>query len=100
MALNITNNYSNPQVSILQKFHNAYKNNEVEKKVTHKNNLSEITQPTDIQANEIREYLSVDEKRVLKEVFGDLSVDKKTNTPYSCTKSVDFLKGSQIDIRL
>jgi len=100
MALNITNNYINPQATVLQKFHNAYKNNEVEKKVAQKNNLLEIMQPADIQANVIREYLSVDEKRVLKEVFGDLSVDKNTNTPYSGTKGVDFLKGSQIDIRL
>jgi len=100
MALNITNNYINPQATVLQKFHNAYKNNEVEKKVAQKNNMAELVQPADVQANVIREYLSVDEKRVLKEVFGDLSVDKNTNTPYSCTRSVDFLKGSQIDIRL
>jgi len=100
MAITITNNYSNPQVSVLQKFHNAYKNNEVDKKNTAKNNSPENLQRVEVQANDIREYLSVDEKRVLKEVFGDFNVDKNTNVLYNSTRSVDLLKGSQIDIRL
>ena len=100
MAINITSNYSNPQTLVYQKFHNAYKNSVDEKKVTQKNNPTENSQVADIKENSIRDFLSVDEKRVLKEVFGDFNVDKNSGIQYGASKNVDFLKGSQIDIRL
>lgn len=100
MAINISNNYSNSQVSLMQKFHSVYQKNVEEKVSKPQNNINEDSQLRDISSKDIREYLSVDEKRVLKEVFGDLNVDKNSSSPYSHSKYMDFFKGSQIDIKL
>ena len=102
MAINITSNYSNPQVSIMNKFHNVYKKNIDEKVAMPKNNAKSHISDENVNniSSDIREYLSIDEKKVLKEVFGDLNVDRNTTTPYNSTRYSDFLKGSQLDIRL
>ena len=100
MSITITSSYSNPQLSVMQKFHNIYKNNVDEKSVVQKNDAQGIKNIGDMSMKDIREFLSVDEKRVLKEVFGDSNIDKNTINPYSSTSYAEILKGSQIDIRL
>ncbi len=101
MAINILNNYQNTQSSIMQKYHDIYKTNNDEKIVKQKNiNKSNVVELPEISKKDLREYLSVDEKRVLKEVFGDLNVDKNSHTPYNHSRSFDFFKGSQIDVKL
>ena len=102
MAINITGNYSNPQVSIMQKFHNVYKKSVDEKVAMPKNNAKDHISNENVGnvSNDIREFLSIDEKRVLKEVFGDMDVEKSKNIPYNGIRYSDFLKGSQLDIRL
>jgi hypothetical protein len=54
----------------------------------------------DLNSRDIREFLSADEKRTLREVFGDLALDKNTHSGYNGTQNIEFLKGSQIDIKL
>ena len=54
----------------------------------------------DLSPSELKDFLSSDEKKVLKEVFGDLAVDKYSNNFYNSSKSTDLVKGSQIDIKL
>jgi hypothetical protein len=104
MPINITSNYSNPQFAIMQKFQNTYKQNNIaEKAVVQKSepiinrNIADIR---DINSNDIRDYLSVDEKRTLKEVFGDFNVDKNIVPGYNGVKYSEFLKGNQIDVKL
>ncbi|MCL2063049.1 MAG: hypothetical protein FWG98_01575 [Candidatus Cloacimonetes bacterium] len=102
MAINITNNYTNPQVTVMNKFHNAYKKNVDEKVAMPKNNAKDHISDENVNkiSSDIREFLSIDEKKVLKEVFGDSNVEKNISSPYNSTRYSDFLKGSQIDIRL
>ena len=104
MPLTITSEYTNPQLAVMQKFQNKYKHNVSEEKaVVEKTNIQQknnIANLRDVSGNDILEYLSVDEKRVLREVFGDFNVDKNTPSGYYGTKYSDFLKGSQIDVRL
>ena len=100
MAINITSNYTNTQVSLMQKFHSAYKKSVDEKVAVPKNSAIENDINKENVSNDIREYLSIDEKKVLKEVFGDENLDKNTTTPYSGLKYTEFLKGTQLDIRL
>jgi hypothetical protein len=102
MAINITSDYTNPQYATLQKYQNVYKKPEMQHKAAISANQphKDIENVRDINTNDIREFLTNDEKRVLKEVFGDLNVDKNTTTPYNDTRYADMLKGSQIDIRL
>jgi len=100
MAISITSNYANPQVDLMKKFHSVYKNSVDEKAVVQKNSPRETKKTIEMSSNDIREYLSVDEKRVLREVFGDAEMDRKGINPYHNTNSVELLKGSQLDIRL
>ena len=100
MAINIVSSYSNPQLSAMQKFHNVYKKSVDEKAALPKNDVQEVSFNNENITNDIREYLSVDEKRVLKEVFGDLDIDKNNPSPYSVPKYSELLKGSQLDIRI
>gem|GEM_PF-2162822 len=105
MAINVTNNFVNSQMSSIQKFHNIYKKNIDEKVPTPKNNAlgnkdAFMLSNAGNSNNDMREYLTLDEKKVLKEVFGDFELDKNSATPYSGTRNIDFLKGIQIDMRL
>ena len=102
MAINITSNYTNPQMSISNKFHNVYKKTVDEKVAMPKNNAKDHISDENVHkiSSDIREFLSVDEKKVLKEVFGDLKVENNNSSPYNSTRYSDFLKGSQLDIRL
>ena len=102
MAINITSNFSDPSVFMMQKFHNVYKKNVDEKVAVGKNNAKDHISEENVQkiSSDVREYLSVDEKRVLKEVFGDLEVEKNNSNPYHSGRYTEFLKGSQLDIRL
>jgi len=104
MPINITSNYSNPQLAIMQRFQKTYKPEETPEKVhvknnshQHNNNAKDLS---NINSNDIRDYLSNDEKKLLKEVFGDLNLDKISVVGYSATKFSDTLKGSQIDVKL
>ena len=104
MALSITSEYSNPQYAVMQKFQSTYKQSDVSEKIsvekansTPRDNIANLRE---ISGNDILEYLSVDEKRILKEVFGDFNLDKNTSSSYYGTKYSDFMKGSQIDVRL
>jgi hypothetical protein len=101
MSITITSNYSNPQASILDKYNNIFKKTVDDKAVVLKNSTSlENISARDLSAKDMREYLTADEKRVLKEVFGDLNVDKNTTNPYNSTRYSDFLKGTQLDVKL
>ena len=100
MAINITSNYTSNQVNLLQKFHNNYQKNIDEKVALPQNEPKEsiIAQKTD--SHKLQEYLSVDEKKVLKEVFGDLNVEKNVYNPYNGTRFAYIFKGSQLDVKL
>jgi len=104
MPINITSNYSNPQQAIMQRFKDSYKQDTIQEKTLAKNNPLPIQNtPPDLQninSNNIHDFLSVDEKRTLKEVFGDFNLDKKTIPQYNGSRYTDFLKGSQIDVKL
>ena len=104
MPLTITSEYTNPHTAIMQKYQNSVRNAEADQKAVVQKanpNLKEnISNLRDLSGNDILEYLSVDEKRVLKEVFGDLNVAKNMPNGYYGTKYSDFMKGSQVDIRL
>jgi hypothetical protein len=85
----------------MEKFHNIYKKSVDDKMPIQKIGTNmESYNIRELSGNEIRDYLTVDEKRVLKEVFGDLNVDKNTTTPYSQMRYSEFLKGTQLDVRL
>jgi hypothetical protein len=88
----------------MQKFQQTYKQSEVAQKVTLPTTKSvaaeNVENVRDLNSHDIREFLSADEKRTLREVFGDLALDKNTHSKYNGTQNIDFLKGSQIDIRL
>jgi len=104
MPINITSNYSNPQQAIMQRFKESYKQEPTPEKTLVQNNPMPIQNtPPDlknISSNNIQDFLSPDEKRTLKEVFGDFNLDKKTIPQYNGSKYTDFLKGSQIDVKL
>lgn len=102
MALTINSTNITNQYNIQQKYAEVYKKNSKEQ-----NNLISDNKPNpeleeirDISNKDLKNYLSVDEKKVLKEVFGDLSVDKETLNIYNSSRSAELLKGSKIDIRL
>ena len=100
MAINITSNFTGNNYAVMQKFQNVYKKNEVNEKVSTKNPMIENTNETIDFNNNIREYLSNDEKKILKEIFGEISVDKNNSIKYNGPEFVDFLKGSKIDVKL
>ena len=104
MALSIHSEYVNPQLTMMQKFQQTYKQAEVpEKKVTHNPNSANqdvILNIRNMSTNDIREILSTDEKRTLNEVFGDKILDKNTLSPYNDFKFSSFLKGTKIDVKL
>jgi len=104
MPINITSNYANPQLAIMQRFQKTYKPDDTPEKVHVKNNSLANKENTNelynINSNDIRDYLSTDEKRLLKEVFGDSQLDKNSILGYNVTKFSDTLKGSQIDVKL
>jgi hypothetical protein len=100
MPITITNNYTPPNVNLLQSYHNSYKKNVEEKAVVSNPHKTEAIKEENFTQNKLQEFLSVDEKRVLKEVFGDLNVDRNVYNPYNGTKFAYIFKGSQLDIRL
>ena len=101
MAITINSNYVSPQTALAEKFNNIYKKSVDEKVPVLKNSTNaETAKIRDMSNNDIRDYLTVDEKKVLREVFGDMNVDKNTATPYSNARYSDFLKGTQLDVRL
>ena len=101
MAITIHSNYVSPQSGLTEKFNNIYKKNVDEKVAVLKNSTSsETAKIRQMSNNDIREYLTADEKKVLKEVFGDVNVDKNTATPYSNSRYAEFLKGTQLDVKL
>jgi hypothetical protein len=84
-------------VNLLQKFHNSYQK-AVDEKAVVSNSASTVDE--NITQSKIQEYLTIDEKRVLKEVFGDQNVDRNVYNPYNGTKFAYIFKGSQLDIKL
>ena len=100
MPISISSNYNPPSVNLLQKFHNSYSRG-VEEKANISNPIKSEPILEEVQApQKLQEFLSADEKRVLKEVFGDLNVDKNVYNPYNGTKFAYIFKGSQLDIKL
>lgn len=101
MAINIQSNYQNPQALMLKKYHEAYKKEVSENKVKPSNDKAKTDRELpEINKSNLRDFLSSDEKRVLKEVFGDLNVDKNTTIPYNHSNSLVFFKGNHLDIKL
>ena len=100
MAINITSNYTSNNVNLMQKFHSNYKKQVDEKAVVSQNEPKDIIPDQKSEEHKLSEFLSVDEKRVLKEVFGDLSSEKNVYNPYNGTKFAYIFKGSQIDVKL
>ncbi|MCB5250113.1 MAG: hypothetical protein RBS16_00965 [Candidatus Cloacimonadales bacterium] len=102
MAINnIQSNLSN-SVNIHQQYSDRFKTNKTEnqKPTIQPNSNNHLDKIRNLDPSELKDFLSVDEKKVLKEVFGDLAVDKYSNIFYNNTRSIDLLKGSQIDIKL
>jgi hypothetical protein len=100
MPLNITSNYTPVSTNLLQKFHSSYQKPVDEKAIVSNSVKSEPVIEENISQNKIQEFLTIDEKRVLKEVFGDVNVDKNVYNPYNGTKFAYIFKGSQLDIKL
>ena len=100
MPISITSSYTPPNVNLLQKFHNTYQKTVDEKAVVSSSVRQEKVSEVDITQNKLHEYLSVDEKRALKEIFGDLNIDKNVYNPYNGTKFAYIFRGSQIDVKL
>ena len=100
MPISISSNYNPPNVNLLQKFHNTY-NKGVDEKAKISNPFKNEPVLEEVHApQKLQEFLSADEKRVLREVFGDLNVDKNVFNPYNGTKFAYIFKGSQLDIKL
>jgi len=101
MSITINNNYVSSQTNLLDKLNNMYKKNVDEKVPIIKNCTNqEKGRNHDVIGTDIRQYLTVDEKKVLKEVFADNHLDKNTNTLYNKSEYTEFLKGTQLDVRL
>ena len=102
MPININSRQYVPVSQDFNRYHNAYKKNIDENLVITKNVAKErfsVENAININTN-LREYLSVDEKKVLKEVFGDFENENRVNTPYNKTSNFEFTKGSLLDIKL
>jgi hypothetical protein len=101
MAINVNSNYASNNYEVMKKFQEVYKKNTPTEKISVKNSNNINTEiMRELDEKNIREYLTVEEKILLKEVFGDINLDKNSNFQYSGTKFSTFLKGSQIDIKL
>jgi hypothetical protein len=102
MALTINSDVISNQYSIQQKYADVYKKNSKENPNSLPDNKPNtvMNDIRDISNADLKNFLSVDEKKVLKEVFGDLSVDKESLNLYNSSKSAELLKGSKIDIKL
>ncbi|HOD53677.1 MAG TPA: hypothetical protein PKJ08_04050 [Candidatus Cloacimonadota bacterium] len=102
MAISNVQSHLSNTSNIYQKYTELYKsNNPTKQQVIPENQPNtQILEIRDISSSELKDFLSNDEKKVLKEVFGDLSVDKQTIPYYNSLKSTELLKGSQIDIKL
>jgi len=102
MAINNIQTQQSNAGNIYQKYTEKYRASKPEKKeikISQKSN-PHLDEMRDLSPSELKDFLSSDEKKVLKEVFGDLAVDKYSNNLYNSSKSTDLLKGSQIDIKL
>jgi hypothetical protein len=101
MPLTINNTYFNTPQTLTDKLNNLYKKNVDEKTPILKNSTNpEIAKMREVKSNDIRQYLTVDEKKVLKEVFNEEGVDGKTTTPYQKNEYTEFMKGTQLDVKL
>ena len=101
MAITIHNNHIENSYNLYQRTTDVYKKNTKETANTPDNQTSPINQTVTSYADQdLKSFLSNDEKRVLKEIFGDLTVDKETSVLYNSINSKELLKGSKIDIRL
>jgi len=101
MSINIISNYVNPKNAIFERYQ-GLNNQKIEQKVTVAKPIinPEFDQIRDLSSNEIRDYLTIDEKKALKEVFGDFNLDTNTVSPYNSPKYMEMFKGTQLDIRL
>ena len=102
MAISNIQSHLSNTTNIFQKYAEQYKSNNSVKQQTNTQNQpgNHLNDIRNISCSELKDYLSSDEKKVLKEVFGDLSIDKHTTRFYNSTQSTELLKGSQIDIKL
>ncbi|MCL1827318.1 MAG: hypothetical protein FWG20_04675 [Candidatus Cloacimonetes bacterium] len=101
MSITINNNVSGYSSALTDKLNTLYKKNVDEKVPVKKNSTNEESvKIRDISTNDIKQFLTADEKKVLREVFSDLEVDKNTSTPYSNMQYAEFLKGTQLDVKL
>lgn len=102
MALTINQASISNQYNIQQKYAEMYKQNNKQKveSTTQNEAHQSIEDLRDIGSSSLKNFLSSDEKKVLKEVFGDLSVDKQSQHLYNSTQLSKLLIGSKIDIKL
>lgn len=100
MALTIQNHNIQSQLTPLQHITDTYKKSDSNKEKIEVKNQPKVEEEltTNIINTDLKQYLSKDELRVLKEVFGDETV--VANTPYNNEGAKKLLIGSRIDIRL
>ncbi len=101
MALTIQNNQIDNAYSLYQRTSDLYKKNTKDRQTLPANQANkEAESVRTLTSKDLKSFLSNDEKKVLKEVFGDLSVDKESILLYNSPNSINLLKGSKIDIKL
>ncbi len=100
MAITISNNNIQSNYPAINAVPDAYRKNTSEKKTIPVNNkTNEHEQIRDASSNELKNYLSPAEKKVLGELFGE--VQKESLMPnFHTQNNPAFLKGSKIDVVL
>ena len=102
MPISINNHNSYPVSTELNKYHNAYKKNIDEKVHSTKSVTKDGYKSENVTDGnyEIRDYLSIDEKKVLREVFGEFETEKKETNVFYNKNNHEMMKGSKLDIKL
>lgn len=101
MALTINQTQISNSYNQYNRTSDIYKKHSPEKNFQSQNQPSRHIDTVRSMSNQdLKSFLSIDEKKVLKEVFGDLSVDKEVDVLYNSPHAIELLKGSKIDIRL
>ena len=100
MSLTIYNSPIKQSVNFQKKISHIYqkKNSFTNKAEKINNKTRKDLQIRDAKKDELLDYLSSDEKKILKEIFGSNKNESKLN--FQRKTAINLLKGSKLDIKL
>ncbi len=100
MSLTVYNSPVKQSLNFQKKISGIYqkKNSFIDNTEKINNNTRKDLQIRDAKKDELLDYLSSDEKKILKEIFGSNKNESKLN--FQRKTAINLLKGSKLDVKL